>query len=60
MGLLLEIVIDSFGLILGKKSQDELSKGNKRKAYILFSVFLVLVAVMGLFSLVWLIGFFNE
>jgi hypothetical protein len=58
MSLLLEIAIDFFGLILGRKSQDELSKGNKRKAYILLSVFLILVAVMGLFSLVWLIGFF--
>jgi len=54
MGFLLEIAIDYFGWVLGKKSQDELSKGNRRKAYILLSIFLFLVVTMGVYSLVWI------
>ena len=60
MNFLFEIAIDYFGWILGKKSQDELSKGNKRKGYILFTVFLALVGIMGLYSLFWIISFIKQ
>ncbi len=57
MSFLLEIVIDYLGWILGIKSQDELSKGNKRKAYVLFSIFLAIVVIVGIYALIWIIGF---
>ena len=60
MGFLLEIAIDYFGWVLGKKSQDAFSKGSKREAYILLSIFLIIIVVMALFSLAWIIGFFNQ
>ncbi len=56
MSFLLEIAVDYFGWILGKKSQNELPKKSKRKAYILASIFLVLVIFMGLYSLAGIIG----
>ena len=57
MSFLLEIVIDYFGWILGIKSEDELSKGNKLKACLLLSVFTAIVVAMGIYSLIWIIGF---
>ncbi len=56
MSFLLEIVIDYLGWILGIKSQDELSKGNKRKAYFFFTIFLAIVVIGGIYSLIWIIG----
>ena len=55
MSFLLEIVVEYFAWILGKKSQNELPKRSKRKAYIIVSIFLVLVVFMGLYSLAWII-----
>ena len=60
MNFLFEIAIDYFGWVLGKKSQDEFSKGNKRKGYILLTVFLALVPIMGVYSLVWIIRFIKQ
>ncbi len=60
MNFLLEIAIDYFGWILGKKSQNELSKGNKRKGYLLLTGFLALVAIMGLYSVIWIIRFIKQ
>lgn len=57
MNFFLEIVIDYFVWVFGIRSQDELSKGNKYKAYILFSIFIAIVVVMGIYSLVWMMGF---
>jgi hypothetical protein len=60
MNFLFEIAIDYFGWILGKKSQDELSKGKKRKGYVLLTVFLALVAIMGVYSWAWIIRFIKQ
>ena len=60
MNILFEIAIDYFGGLLGKKSQDALSKGKKRKGYILLSVFLGLVAIMGVYSLALIIRFIKQ
>ena len=60
MNFLFEIAIDYFGWILGKKSQDEFSKGNTRKGNILLTVFLTLVVIMGFSSLVWIIRYIKQ
>jgi prophage maintenance system killer protein len=60
MNFLFEIAIDYFGWVLGKKSQDEFSNGNTRKGYILLTVFLALVAIMGVYSLIWIIRFIKQ
>ena len=57
MGSLLEIIIDFILSILGIKLQDEISKGNKRKTLFLGFIFVTIVAIMGIYSIIWIINF---
>jgi glycerol uptake facilitator-like aquaporin len=56
MGSLLEIIIDFILSILGIKWQNEASKGNKLKTLFLGFIIVTIVAIMGVYSIIWIIN----